>query len=795
MNAEIYVIGFNKKQKTEVSEQLLKVAAALKSLDVHIVYKTEIEPDSERLIQGINQSFLPTENIDLLIIPNAVGAFPEDSLVYRTLCSITAKEDAQGKTYANGVALKQEDNTLCGYCFYHHEGKKVVLLPQATQKELVDTALTAVEAALKTNEIPSDKLSAFGIPFSGQVQHMDIEEKEAMGQVKSEETISKDAERIYKELISEKPEFAEELSENVIEPSDAEKQVNLLEATEVKTGEVKAMAKAKKKKAGFRRTFIPMKGDSGKEVIRKIILDIAVLVFIVAAVWLLFVTVINPYLNDKKYEEIKDPNYKIEVTNPDTGEVVKTLSHDWKKLKDINKEIVAWLKIADTKIDYPVLYHKGDTEKSQFYLYKDMYKDYSIHGSIFVDFRSEKGANSKNVILHGHNMLDGSMFQNLINYGAQSGFAGNLDYYKENPTIRFDTPESDQTYKIISIYKTNTREEHGEFFNYMTGEFNSDAEFMNFVYLSRERSLIDTGVTANENDQLLTLSTCSYEYGDFRTVVVARKVREGESEKVDVSKSKLNPNPLWPDVYYGGNLSAKPKVTTFSKANKAKQIDWYDGKGKLKGKERMFTLYDFEKVATGPATEPQEETNAPTDAPTDAPIVLDQSISFNYSRLDMCVGDSNTLNIFWQPENTYDKSIVWSTDNQHVATIARGGVVTAHNSGTATIKATTKEGNVAVCQIVVTNPIQTVYISQTSHTMKAGERFQLKVTILPENADNQKITWTTDDIWVASVDKNGNVIARNPGSTTITAKLDGITPVSCVVTVTEVQKPESATLE
>ena len=120
-----------------------------------------------------------------------------------------------------------------------------------------------------------------------------------------------------------------------------------------------------------------------------------------------------------------DPNYKIEVTNPDTGEVVKTLSHDWKKLKDINKEIVAWLKIADTKIDYPVLYHKGDTEKSQFYLYKDMYKDYSIHGSIFVDFRSEKGANSKNVILH--NIKEG--FIPLLSNNINMIKKGNQKWY------------------------------------------------------------------------------------------------------------------------------------------------------------------------------------------------------------------------------------------------------------------------------------------------------------------------------------------------------------------------------
>ena len=64
------------------------------------------------------------------------------------------------------------------------------------------------------------------------------------------------------------------------------------------------------------------------------------------------------------------------------------------------------------------------------------------------------------------------------------------------------------------------------------------------------RSIINTGVDVRSDDQLLTLSTCSYEFKDARFVVVARKVRKGESASVDTSAAVMNPNPLYPDVWY-----------------------------------------------------------------------------------------------------------------------------------------------------------------------------------------------------------------------------------------------------
>ncbi|MBQ1992095.1 MAG: class B sortase [Clostridia bacterium] len=554
----------------------------------------------------------------------------------------------------------------------------------------------------------------------------------------------------------------------------------------------KEEAKPKHQKKGptFKERFIPLKEDDGKEKARKIVLDIAIIVFIVTAIILTKVAVIDPFLNNKKYDELRETvKNEIEIatevtTDAEGNEVVRKIktNKDWKKLKDINKEVIAWVQIKDTNVDYPVLQHKEDTLDYQYYLYKDIYKEYSGYGSVFADFRSNRGVDSKNIILHGHNMKDGSMFENLMGYGK---YKPDMDYYRKHPTIEFDTPKGVATYKIISVFKTSTLDAHGEFFNYLTASFSSDAEFMNYVYLVRERSLIDTGVTCNEDDQLLTLSTCSYEYSDFRTVVVARKTRVGESSKVDVSKAKANSDPLWPDVYYNYDKSSKPKVTTFKTENKKKKIAWYDGKGNLDGRERMFTLHDNDRPKNEDASE--ETTENITQPPTEAPIIHPEGVMLDYSQMVMDIGDIETLKIIWSPENTTEKSgVKWISSNANVARVASGGRVTAVGPGECTITVQTANGHEYSTTVIVNGVLATkLTLSSSSYrTNKLGETFLLAATYEPSNVTNKAISWTSSDNSVATVTSGGLVKITGYGSCTITAKLDSLT---CRCTITVIQ--------
>ncbi len=336
-----------------------------------------------------------------------------------------------------------------------------------------------------------------------------------------------------------------------------------------------------KKKEGFFRSLIPHKGDSKNVKARKVIVLVAIVAFVVALGYVINFFILEPARSNSINSELREIAYG----TPDSStEKEKHPEQDWEALKKINKEIVGWIKIKDTHIDYPVLEHKGDDQNGQYYLYRNYKKEDDSYGSVFVDYRSTKSVKSRNVILHGHNIQTGVFFHDLVKYGD---LEGDLDFYRKHPIITFNTPEEDAKWKIISVIKTSTLYEHGYFFNYMQGAFTSDAEFMNFVYNLRVRSLFDIPVMVNEDDQILTLSTCSYEFTGFRTVIVARKVRKGEDENVDVQLAKKNPSPLFPDVYYQRYGGTRPDDLTFKTANEQGLVSWYDGKGDLKGDEML----------------------------------------------------------------------------------------------------------------------------------------------------------------------------------------------------------------
>lgn len=255
---------------------------------------------------------------------------------------------------------------------------------------------------------------------------------------------------------------------------------------------------------------------------------------------------------------------------------------DWKALKDINTDIKGWVSFHNSVINYPVLKSEEDGVGYQYYIHRGFDKSYDYAGSIFIDYRSKQGVDSRNILTHGHSMDDGSMYMSLIDYGK---YEPDMDYYKKNPTLFFNTPEGNEQWIVFAVVKTNTLETHGDFFNYLMGDFSSDAQFMNYVYNMKVRSIIDIPVPINEDDQLITLSTCSYEFDKFRTVICARKIRNNEKVTDYINAAKPAENPVWPDVYYYSFGGERPEITSFKTELEKKNIDWYDGKGNLEGSE------------------------------------------------------------------------------------------------------------------------------------------------------------------------------------------------------------------
>lgn len=341
---------------------------------------------------------------------------------------------------------------------------------------------------------------------------------------------------------------------------------------EAKDNEATKDKSIKEKFIDFIKSFIPSKHDDKKTIISKSVVLAAIAAFLVGGGMLLNFYVIQPYINSRNMNDIQDVFYSNVITDENGNVIVDSTTKNWKGLKKINKEIVAWLKIENSEIDYPVLYHKGDNQDSQYYLDRNYKKQKSAYGSIFIDYRCKKGVGSKNLILHGHNMEDGSMFASLIKYGK-----GDVKYYKTAPTVSFATPNRDEEWIIFAVLKVDVSNSNKTAFNYMIGDFESDAQFMNYVYSIKQLSYLNVDVPINEEDSLLTMSTCSYESQNGRTVVIARKVRPDEDVSSYIRKAKKN--------------SPVSKITTtFSKDLEAGKIKWYDGKGNLKGEEKTEYL-------------------------------------------------------------------------------------------------------------------------------------------------------------------------------------------------------------
>ncbi len=186
------------------------------------------------------------------------------------------------------------------------------------------------------------------------------------------------------------------------------------------------------------------------------------------------------------------------------------------ELKKENQDIVGWIEIEGTNINFPVL----QGTDNQYYMEHTYTKEYSKGGSIFLDKSYDWNLPSTNLLLYGHNNKNGTMFQNLLKYKDES-------FYQEHPNIRFTTINDDCQYEIISAFLSRVyyEDEQDVFRYYYFINANDETEYNNYIEESKKASLYDTGKSSEYGEQLLTLSTCSYHTEDGRFVVVAKKVK------------------------------------------------------------------------------------------------------------------------------------------------------------------------------------------------------------------------------------------------------------------------------
>ncbi len=159
------------------------------------------------------------------------------------------------------------------------------------------------------------------------------------------------------------------------------------------------------------------------------------------------------------------------------------------------------------------------------------------------------------------------------------------------------------------------------------------------------------------------------------------------------------------------------------------------------------------------------------------------SIQVTPDKLSCYIGDKKTISVAFTPANTTDKSVTVTSDKPSVVKVS-GTQLTALKAGSATITVTSANGIKATCTVTVTNPpASSISLSQTSMTLDIGESWKLTAALKPAEADASKITWSSADKSIATVDNTGKVTGIKAGTTKITAQTDNGKKAICTVTV------------
>ena len=229
-----------------------------------------------------------------------------------------------------------------------------------------------------------------------------------------------------------------------------------------------------------------------------------------------FYVKMNDYVSIPETEPTKPPKAdqaeEQEETIPEEQTELVWPQVDFAALQAINSDVVGWIYIPDTNVNYPILQGKNNDQ----YIYHLMTGEYNSAGSIFLEAGIARDFSAKNSVIYGHNMKNGTMFHDLLKYSA-------IGYWEEHPIICFDTLSQLNEYQVVLAFRFNTNHED---FRYNEYTDMNEEEFIEFMEECRSRQLYDTGIAVEYGDELLTLSTCEYTYENGRFVVLAKKITE-----------------------------------------------------------------------------------------------------------------------------------------------------------------------------------------------------------------------------------------------------------------------------
>lgn len=246
---------------------------------------------------------------------------------------------------------------------------------------------------------------------------------------------------------------------------------------------------------------------------KKIIIAILTFILFICISYLLiylYNSTKNKNIYNELYEEIEinQITEEIEIVNNEFTEKVKQLQQE-------NTDVKGWIKIENTNINYPLL----QTTNNDYYLNHNYKKEKSSYGSIFINCNSDLKNVNSNIIIYGHDMKDGQMFQDLLKYADKN-------FYETHPIVKISTEEKEENYEIISVFKSRIfyQHERNVFRYYHYYNFENENQYNEYINNCKKIQLYDTEKTATYGEQLITLITCEYSQENGRMVVIAKKI-------------------------------------------------------------------------------------------------------------------------------------------------------------------------------------------------------------------------------------------------------------------------------
>ena len=243
-----------------------------------------------------------------------------------------------------------------------------------------------------------------------------------------------------------------------------------------------------------------------KKKLFNVVMRIIELIFLILLVYS-SINIFKWYNNNKENKQIINEIAESVTINEDTNEE-KKYKINFEELKQKNSDTVAWLKIENTNIEFPIV----QANNNSYYLTHNFDKEYNVAGWIFADYKNKLDGTDRNIVVYGHNMRNNSMFGSLKDVITEEWYNN-----EENKYITFVTENEYQTYQVFSVYQIKTED------YYIQTEFKSN-EFTEFIDTITKRSKKDFGINVSKEDTILTLSTCANN-NKYRVVLHSVRVK------------------------------------------------------------------------------------------------------------------------------------------------------------------------------------------------------------------------------------------------------------------------------